>query len=119
MSTPPNLPHDPLMEKRKGIAETLNRRRKRASEASLKVAEDRNTFFDRLAVLNAGALTLSVTLLGTSAQQHPHKLLLLYMAWASLLVALLACLVRNFSHQGYVFSDATSKRAESGLPTLM
>ncbi len=115
MTTPPGLPFDPLIEKRKSIAETLNRRRQTASETSKKVAEDRNAFFDRLAVLNAGALTFSVTLLGTSVRQHPNSLLLLYVAWASLLIALFACLLRNLTHQGYLFSDAASKRGESEI----
>jgi uncharacterized integral membrane protein len=115
MSTLPGPLHDPLVEKRTAIAETLNRRRQTASETSKKVAEDRNAFFDRLALLNAGALTFSVTLLGTSVRQHPQSLLLLYVAWASLLVALFACLLRNLSHQGYVFSDAAAKRAESEI----
>ncbi len=115
MSIPSGLPYDPLIEKRNAIAETLNRRRQTASEASRKVAEDRNAFFDRLAFLNAGALTFSVTLLGTSVRQHPQSLLLLYVAWASLLIALFACLVRNLSHQGYLFSDAASKKAESEI----
>ena len=115
MSTPPGLPYDPLVEKRKAKAETLNRQRQRASETSIKVAEDRNSFFDRLAILNAGALTFSVTLLGHSVQLQPHKILLLHAAWVSLLIALGACLVRNFSHQGYQFSDAATKRAESEI----
>ncbi|SRR6266478_676916 len=108
-------PHDPLIEKRSSVAETLNRRRRTASEASTKVAADRNAFFDKLAVLNAGALTFSVTLLGRSVQSDPHKMLLLYAAWVSLLIALGACLIRNFSHQGYQFWDAASKRAESEI----
>jgi hypothetical protein len=108
-------PHDPLIEKRSSVAETLNRRRRTASDASVKIAADRNAFFDKLAVLNAGALTFSVTLLGRSVQPDPHKMLLLYAAWVSLLIALGACLVRNFSHQDYQFSDAASRRAESEI----
>lgn len=115
MSTAPRLPHDPLFEKRNAVAETLNRRRQAASEASIKVAEERNAFFDKLAVLNAGALTFSVTLLGHSVQQFHYTLFLLYAAWMFLLIALGACLIRNFSHQGYRFSDAATKRAESEI----
>src|SRR5260370_10624143 len=112
MGTRPGLPHDPLLEKRTAVVETLNRRRQTASETSTKVAEDRSAFFDKLAVLNAGALTFSVTLLGTTVQQDAHSLFILYAAWVSLLITLGACLVRSFSHQGYRFSDPATKRAE-------
>ncbi len=115
MSVTPVPSHDPLIDKRNSVAETLNRRRRTASEVSIKIAADRSAFFDKLAVLNAGALTFSVTLLGRSVQSDPHKMLLLYAAWVSLLIALGACLIRNFSHQGYQFWDAASKRAESEI----
>jgi hypothetical protein len=115
MSTTPGQPHDPLREKLKAAAETLTRRRQGAFEASVRGVEERNAFFDKLAVLNAGALTFSVTLLGHSVQKSLSTLFILYAAWLFLLVALGACLVRNFSNSAYRFSDAASKRAESEI----
>jgi hypothetical protein len=115
MGTTPGLPHDPLREKIAAAAETLNRRRQAASEASKKVADERTAFFDKLAILNAGALTFSVTLLGHPVRHSLCTLFPLYAAWVFLLIALGACLIRNFSHQGYRFSDAATKRAESEI----
>lgn len=81
----------------------------------MKIAEERSAFFDKVAVLNAGALTFSVTLLNASTATRPHSLLILYAAWVLLLIALVACLVRNISHQGYRFSDALVSRSESEI----
>ena len=111
----PGLPHDPLATKHREKTEALNRRRVSHSETSKKIAEDRNAFFDKLALLNAGALTFSVTFLGNLAEQHPHRIFVLHTAWAFLLAALGACLVRNLSHQHYLFSDQAAKRAEAEI----
>jgi hypothetical protein len=115
MSTTPNLPHDPLREKLAAAAETLNRKRHTASETANRIAEERNAFFDKLAVLNAGALTFSVTLLNHSVKQSIGTLFLLFLAWMFLLIALGACLGRNLFHQRYRFSDVASRRAESEI----
>jgi hypothetical protein len=116
MSTMPSeFPHDPLRAKHEAAAETLSRRRKAASETSQKIAEERNAFFDKLAFLNAGALTFSVTLLGHPDRQSLFTLCGLYAAWGFLLIALAACLIRNFCHQGYRFSEIVAKRMESEI----
>src|SRR5580658_7899718 len=98
MDVIPTSQHDPLATKVAAVAEKLNRRRMNARETSIEVNAQRSKFFDRLAVLNAGALTFSVTLLNVSslnAAIYPPILLFLYAAWACLLIALLACLLRN------------------------
>ena len=78
MSGTPNQPFDPLVAKRNDVAAKLNRRRKSITDISVKVSEERNDFFDRLAILNAGALTFSVTLLNISTPAaRPHILFVL------------------------------------------
>jgi hypothetical protein len=106
--------HDPLRTKVEDLAEKLNRRRRTASETSEKIIQERNAFFDRLALLNAGALTFSVTLFAFLSVKNPKGLLILHTAWICLLIALASCLVRNLSHQHYrsSFAVASMARAE-------
>jgi hypothetical protein len=110
------LMHDPLLQKRKDEADKLNRRRRRAHDISKQVSKRREGFFNRLALLNAGALTFSVTLL---SQMGPHQngayKWLLHGAWGLLLIALGACLVRNLSHQHYEFAETAALWAESEI----
>ena len=106
--------HDPLRTKVQDLAEKLNRRRRTASETSEKLIQERSAFFDRLALLNAGALTFSVTLFASLSVKNPKGLLILHTAWFCLLTALAACLVRNLSHQHYrsTYVAASMARAE-------
>ncbi len=106
---------DPLYEKHKTEGERLNRRRKAASETSKEIVVRREAFFDRLALLNTGALTFSVTLLGSLAAKNPHGKYLLFAAWLLLLLAVGACLMRNLSHQHYQLADAMTEMAESEI----
>ncbi len=115
MNGMPNQPHDPLAEKHRAATDKLNRRRKTASEVSVQIIEERTSFFDKLAVLNAGALTFSVTLLNRTSPSHPHILYVLYAAWVWLLIALASCLVRNISHQGYRYSNAMAETQASEI----
>ncbi len=110
-------PHNPLVEKRNAAAEKTSRRRRTASETSVKIAEESSAFFDKLAVLNAGALTFSVTLLSHAMQAH-WQLFILYAAWILLLVALASCLVRNYSNIGHRFYGVVSNRAESEVALI-
>jgi hypothetical protein len=108
--------HDPFQTKLNSVAQLLDARRKKASEVSEKVTEQRSAYFDKLAILNAGALTFSVTLLGPNspiAPAHHGFLFILYAAWVALLIALGGCLVRNISHQGYYYYEVLSDRMES------
>lgn len=114
MSAPGSTP-DPLIAERNAVAEKLNRRRLTASDASKEIAQNRNSFFERLALLIAGALTFSVTLIGHLGEQSVHAVLFLHVAWGFLLLALLACLARNLSHQHFVFSDVAVDRAEAEI----
>lgn len=104
---------DPLVTKVQDLAQKLNRRRRTASETSEKLIEKRDTFFDRLALLNAGALTFSITLFASFSLKNPRGLLLLHTAWIFLLVALAACLVRNLSHQHYRFAHVAASMARA------
>ena len=106
---------DPLYEKQKGAAAKLSSRRKYASDTSKEIVARRETFFDRLALLNAGALTLSITLLGSLGPKNPHYRSFLYCAWILLLTSMGACLVRNLTHQHYQMADAMAKMAEAEI----
>lgn len=117
MSTP-GFPHNPLIERRNAATATLNRRRRTAADFAAKLADDRCAFFDRLAVLAAGALTFSVTLLGHPSQPHPLRLMILYAAWLSLLLALGSCLIRNYSNQAHRFYSVGSDMAESEVEVI-
>jgi uncharacterized integral membrane protein len=105
--------HDPLRTKVQDLAQKLNRRRRTASETSEKIIQERNAFFDRLALLNAGALTFSVTLFASLSAKNPRGLFFLQSAWIGLLIALAACLVRNLSHQHYRFSRVAASLART------
>ena len=113
-----STPHNPLVEKRNAAGQTLDRRRRTAAEFSAKLADDRVAFFDRLALLAAGALTFSVTLLGHTSQPHSHRLFLLYAAWLLLLLSLCSCLLRNYSNQAHRFYQAGSNSAESEVSVI-
>lgn len=104
---------DPLETKVRDLAEKLNRRRRTASETSEKVLEERSAFFDRLALLSAGALTFSVTLFTSFSSKNPKGIFSLRAAWICLLTALTACLVRNLTHQHYRFSHVVAERAKA------
>jgi hypothetical protein len=104
-----SMQHDPLATKVQKVTETLNRRRPDHTETSKEIIRERNAFFDRLALLNAGALTFSVTLY----QKNPKGLWPLHTAWICLLVALAVCLLRNFSHQYYRSFFAFASRAKA------
>jgi hypothetical protein len=104
---------DPLITKVGDLTQKLNRRRRTASETSEKIIHERNAFFDRLALLNAGALTFSVTLFASLSVKNPKGLLILHAAWICLLVALAACLIRNLSHQHYRSSHAGASMAKA------
>jgi hypothetical protein len=104
---------DPLVTKVQDLAQKLNRRRRTASETSEKLIEERSAFFDRLALLNAGALTFSVTLFASFSSKNPRGILSLHAAWICLLIALAACLVRNLTHQHYRISHAVAELARA------
>jgi thiol:disulfide interchange protein len=104
--------HNPLFEKVKNTAAKLNRRRQTASDTSKAIVARREAFFDRLALMNVGALTFSVTLAGRMGN-NTHLPKTLFGAWGFLLLAAGACLVRNLSHQHYQMADALTNMAES------
>jgi hypothetical protein len=107
------IPHNPLIEKVNAATEKVNRRRQRAAETSAKVADDLNMYFDRLALLAAGALTFSVTLLGQPTHPHSHRFFIIYAAWGCLLISLGSSLLRVFSNIGHRFYRVGAGRAEA------
>jgi hypothetical protein len=104
---------DPLFEKAKNEAAKLQRRRLAAHDLSKEIVARREAFFDKLALLNAGALTFSATLLGKLGATTPHCPIFLQIAWGLLLIAIGACLIRNLTHQHYQMADTLTNMAES------
>src|SRR5258708_28335050 len=92
---------DPLIEKQKNEASKLTRRRQAASDTSRDIVKRREEFFYKLALINGGALTFSITLLGSIATKSPHGKWVLLAAWLLLLLSLATSLSRNLTHQHY------------------
>lgn len=90
--------HNPLFEKVKITADKLNRRRQTASATSKEIVARREAFFDRLALMNVGALTFSVTLAGRMGS-NAHFPKTLFAAWGSccLLLVLAWCAIFHIS----------------------
>jgi hypothetical protein len=94
------------------LSDQLRRQYEKTSQAGGKIDEfqrasaaERSQFFEKLALMNGGAIVLSVTFLGYFlSNQHVLRWRhLLHVAWALLLLSLLACLLRNLFYQNYVF----------------
>ena len=94
-------------------------RRKRFQEISSEVAAERSRYFERLALLNGGALTLSVTLINTFLTSHAVTLLrwVLTVSWGFLLAGMLCAVLRNFFHTShkYYYHFGRMAKAESEL----
>lgn len=68
-----------------------------------RIAEERTKFFERLSLLSAGAVVLSVSLLGTMLGKAAiHSVATLFAAWFAFVVALAASLFRELPYQTYV-----------------
>jgi hypothetical protein len=68
-----------------------------------RVAEARTKFFERLSLLSAGAVVLSVSLLATMLGKTAiHSVATLFTAWFGFVVALVAALFRELPYQTYV-----------------
>ncbi len=107
---------DPRLNKHRDELRKLQNRKERLSEAMRDVDTRRDAFFDRLALLNAGALTFSATLLSNLAnRQHTSEKWIVHLAWGLMLIALGSCLVRNVSHQHYRIAELATRRAESEI----
>ena len=88
-------------EERKEKSERASRAKVRFDEVQFEVARDGVKFFDRLGLLCAGAVVLSVTFLGYITSRHQQPVIYmntLYAVWGFLLVGLLAAQYRNFYH---------------------
>src|SRR5450759_2914794 len=67
-----------------------------------RVSENRSRFFERLALLSAGAVVLSVSLLSTVLGKAViHGAMFLFVGWGCFIVALLASLFRELKYQPY------------------
>lgn len=74
-------------------------------------------FFERLALLNGGALVLSVSFLGylsARPQANVANIFILYVAWGFLMAGLLASTFRNLYQQSYVYFATVAPWAEAG-----
>lgn len=72
----------------------------RVTQVADTVAKMRLEFFDRVALLDGGTITLSVTLLGFLASKNPHVSIgwpkLLILSWISFIFSMLLALARNW-----------------------
>lgn len=96
---------DPPSEQLKRLHEKTRRAGEKIDVFQRTSASERSQFFEKLSLLNGGAIVLSVTFLGYFLSDHGtikwrH---LLHGAWMLLLLSLLACLLRNFFYQNYVY----------------
>ena len=72
----------------------------RLSHVTDNVAKMRLEFFDRIALLDGGAIALSVTLLGFLASKNPHAtprwVTLVVLSWVAFVLSMLMALARNW-----------------------
>ena len=69
-----------------------------------RTAEERTKFFERLALLSAGAVVLSVSLLSSVfGKTLIHGTAFLFGGWICLIVAMMASLFRELKYQAYTF----------------
>jgi hypothetical protein len=75
----------------------------RVDEIQTRVAEQRNKFFEQIALLSGGAIVLSVSLLSTLfGKVVLHLVVVLILGWAELLLALMASFYRASKYQSYM-----------------
>lgn len=69
-----------------------------------RTAEERTKFFERVALLSAGAVVLSVSLLSNVfGKTTIHGIAFLFGGWVSLIVALMTAVFRELKYQAYTF----------------
>ena len=105
--------------------DNLKKSNKLFSEAQSEVRRDRNTFFEKLTLLQGGAIVISLTLLNLIAAKRVIGVRWsLHIAWGLLLIGLFASIFRNLLNQHYLYSQhfewwtrdkEKTKRAESEL----
>jgi hypothetical protein len=96
---------DPPAEQLKRISEKIATTSAEIDKFQYRAASERGQFFEKLVLLNGGAIVVSVTFLGyfLPRQDTIRFRPVLHWSWSLLLVSLLACLVRNFYYQNYVY----------------
>lgn len=69
-----------------------------------RIAEERTKFFERLALLSAGSVVLSVSLLSNFfGKTTIHGTAFLFAGWLALILALMASVLRELKYQAYMF----------------
>jgi hypothetical protein len=101
---------DPPSEQLKRMYERTRRAGEKIDVFQSASASERSQFFEKLALMNGGAIVLSVTFIGYFLSDHGtiNRRHLLHGAWMLLLLSLLACLLRNFFYQNYVYYSRVS-----------
>jgi len=96
---------DPLEDRYKTISKKTAAEGEKFEEIQLKSASERNQFFEKLALLDGGAIVVSVTFLGylLPKQDAIRWRYILHGSWLLLLLSLLACLLRIFFYQNYAY----------------
>jgi len=101
---------DPPSEQLKRLSESVKTSAQKIDEFQYKAASERSQFFEKLALMDGGAIVVSVTFIGyfLSAQGTLRGRGFLYGSWCFLLLSLLACLLRNFCYQNYLYYSRVS-----------
>jgi hypothetical protein len=120
-SSPESVSHGEAQEAAKKSASAFGR-------VQHEIARDRTSFFEKLGLLNGGALILSISTLtylsgkGNGLQLKP----VLWATWFSFVLALIACTFRNAFYQRYFYDQhfswyardiAALKKAEASVVT--
>lgn len=98
--------HNPDQGKLAEASRQAGKTGQKFDEVQYEVIREGARFFERLALLNGGALVLSVSFLGfLSSRQGTsmEHIEVLYTSWGMLLAALLASTFRNLYHQAYLY----------------
>jgi hypothetical protein len=106
----PGLPH-PRVADRDEASARAEKSGRRFDELQKRITQDRAAFFEKFALLNGGALALSVSILTYVSARHPGAIrfsLVLHVSWGLLLVGLLSSVFRNIVHQHYILHQGFS-----------
>ena len=110
-----NPAYSPHFQRVSDAADALKASSERLERANKEFNDKTDQFFERLALLNGGALASSATILGHFFTRIPaavNAIYLLEAAWGLLLYALAAAFARNYSLQRYRWYGTYEKYAE-------
>jgi hypothetical protein len=102
---------DPNRERLQELSKEHAAAAAKLEEIQADIMKGKAGFFERIALLSAASIALSLTFLGyirSETKTSIPYLWLLYTAWGLLLLSLLAALLRNLRHLDYLYYHAAS-----------